>query len=141
MHTTSCPAPTLQPFIFLPYLTAAEHNKTILSIHQYNLGAFIEAHPGSSIAYGSEFHPAEQLEPLLLSHPKWPKLRQTFVHGSQYASRPRDPSHRLQDLEFFGKHGNHKSATTEAGIKLAMQNSDGAATAPNGSRRRMLAML
>jgi hypothetical protein len=116
---TECPAPTLHPFIFDCTTTACEHNQAILTAYQHNLGNVIKDFPGSSISYGSEFRPLNQLEPLLLHHPSWPKLKDLFTHGSRYPVQHRNPEDRLQDIKFFTEYGNHKSASTVTGITLA----------------------
>jgi len=117
---TSCPYRAPHPFIFEPTPAAAEHNKNILSIHDHHLGSVIEAHPSSSISYGSEFRPVVQLEPLLLQHPYWSKLSSTLSCGSSYGLIGSHPhAERLADLEFLHSYNNHKSASSDIGAQLA----------------------
>ena len=117
---SSCPIPKSHPFIFEATAAAATHNKTILSSHNHHLGSVIDAYPMSSIAYGSEFRPIHQLEPLLSQHPYWPKLASTLSSGSHYPLLgSRTPEDRTMDLEFFHTYNNHKSASSDIGIQLA----------------------
>ncbi len=122
---TECLEPKLHPFIFTSTVTASEHNKTILTSYQNNLGNAIADFLASSISYGSEFRPIHQLEPILQHHPSWPKLTDLLTNGSRYQVRNCEPNDRRRDLEFFHHYGNHKSASSPEGAKLALDLLDG----------------
>ena len=46
-------------------------------------------------------------------------MKATLTNGSHYQVAPRDPNDRMQDLDFFLAYGNHKSAASAEGTKLA----------------------
>jgi len=79
-----CPEPSNPPFHFNPTQEAAQHNGAVFSAFGNNLGAVIDAYPSSSISYGSEFRPPDQLQQIWGHHPFWPKLLDTITLGSSY---------------------------------------------------------
>jgi len=115
---TECKMPTQHPFIFQDNDTATKHNMHILHSSLNHLGHTINAHPSSSISYGSEFYLIHQLEWLLSSHHLWPKLKWILTIGSNYPLTPCIESERIQDITIFHKYGNHKSVSMHEGAAL-----------------------
>jgi hypothetical protein len=62
---------------------AARENLSILAKHNYNTGAVIENSRFSPMSIGSEFKPAEVLEPLLGNLKSWPLLKKSLIFGAQ----------------------------------------------------------
>ena len=63
------PAPSQCPLQFEFTLDAASNNASILGDYGFDLGEFIKHHPGSTVIYGSELRPLDQLQPLLQQPP------------------------------------------------------------------------
>ena len=57
------PVPSKCPVEFEFTMDAVTHNSSLLEEAGYDLGKFIDQHPGSTISYGSKLHPLDQLEP------------------------------------------------------------------------------
>ena len=62
------PAPSSCPLQFEFTVEAATYNSNLLEEVGCDLGKFIDQNPGSTISYGSELFPLDQLEPLLIHH-------------------------------------------------------------------------
>lgn len=67
--------------------------------------------------YGSEFRAINLLNKLLFDHSKWPKLKSIILHGANYPLDPITEIERKKDIEFHLQRGNHKSATSQEGLK------------------------
>ncbi len=101
-------------------MDAASHNGETFQAFNNHLGDVIQAFPGSTLSYGSEFRPPEQLHHIWGGHPSWSKLNDTLSHGSSYElNEVRQPHDRVRDLAHLHEYGNHKSATSVEGLKLA----------------------
>ena len=50
----------------------------------FDLDTFIRAHPSTTLSYGSELRPLDQLEPLLRHHPTFPRFSCWHTHGISY---------------------------------------------------------
>ena len=104
------------PFIFERTETAASHNSRIIMNHKGNLDNLMQSLKYSFTHYGSEFRSINLLEKLLSGHSKWPKLKSIILHGTDYPLDPITEKERLEDIEFHIQRGNHKSATSSAGL-------------------------
>ena len=109
------PALTASPIEFEYTIDAVANNSNLLAEVEYDLGKFIDQHPDSTISYGSELRPLDQLESLLsLSHhPSFERLKQNHAHGIDYPLEPLSEEARLTMLENLIERGNHKSALSE----------------------------
>jgi hypothetical protein len=108
--STTVHTPGPAPLVFEATDMAAAHNREILQSYNNNISALLEDHGNSILRQGSEFRPVFILEPLLLHHFRWPKLKQLLTKGSNWPLRPIDDNTRKQkNLEFISR-GNHKSA-------------------------------
>jgi hypothetical protein len=65
-------------------------NFKILEQNNFDLDKVMLDDPFSPLRPGSEFRPIGLLEPIFKSHPLWPRMRQTMVHGAQYSLVPLD---------------------------------------------------
>ena len=103
----------LQPpeFKFEVSQEAAEFNFVLLEKNSFNLHALLNKEEIRSVTrLGSEFKSVQELEPLLHQHPRWQRLKDLFVNGSDWPLLKMDDEKRNQDLVEMIKRGNHKSA-------------------------------
>jgi len=90
---------------------AAQKNLEILRGYDMNLESALQAQPFSSLSIGSEFCPANMLEPLCGLHPLWPRVKQWLLMGVDYPLEPISEADRLADLHANFERGNHQLAT------------------------------
>ena len=107
------PAPTASLIEFEYTIDAATNNSNLLAEVNYSLGKFIDQHPGSTMSYGSELRPLEQLEPLLTHHPSLERFKRNHTYRIDYSLGPIPEEARLTKLENSIERGNHKSALLE----------------------------
>jgi hypothetical protein len=75
----------------------------------------IEAYPGSTLGYGSEFWTVEELTPLLKRHPNFAALKDLLTKGMSYVFlREIDEDTKREEMQSLVTRGNHKSAQDEA---------------------------
>jgi hypothetical protein len=90
---------------------AAAHNSKLLEEHGFDLGKFLAAHSDTTLNYGSEFRPIEQLARILGQHPNFDELQKILTSGMDYRfTRPLTEETREQELTAITERGNHKSA-------------------------------
>lgn len=67
-------------------MKAAQHNaSSLLRELDYGFQNFVQAHTGSTLAFGSEFCPVEQLHALLwCHHPSFDELAEILITGMPY---------------------------------------------------------
>ena len=82
----------------------------ILRKFDNSINDYIASSPGSFISPGSEFRPVDSLEPLLLHHHNWPKVKCILLQGSNWPLRPLSNEERVAKNQEFILRGNHKSA-------------------------------
>jgi hypothetical protein len=107
------PAPSPPPFMFDPnnLLQSARHNTSILEDYGFDLDRLFAAHSDSTVGYGSEFRPIDQLDRVLGGHPNYPQFRPNVTSGMSFLGKclPSEEE-RVRDLELAIAWGNHKSA-------------------------------
>jgi hypothetical protein len=64
--------------------TAVAYNSQLLADEDYDFEAFIASHSNTTLDYGSEFKPIEQLESILGQHPNFLELCKILSHGMDY---------------------------------------------------------
>ena len=90
------------------------HNQNVLESFGYDLKRVIDDNTGSTISFGSEFRPADQLRPLLSRHPLFDAMEKFIYHGMPYIfSRELPAEESLMELTASIARGNHKSANDE----------------------------
>jgi hypothetical protein len=89
---------------------AANHNMSVLANFNFDIQAALQAQFHSPVGLGSEFREPSLLEPLLIRHPFWPRLKSLLIGGAQIPRLPISDDTRAIDLAFHHKRGNHKSA-------------------------------
>jgi len=110
---STAPAPSSSPFQFEFTVEAATHNSNLLEDFGYDLGKFIDQHPGSTISYGSELRPLDQLEPLLYHHHSYEHFKSNYINGIDYPIEQLDDEARNSMLAKSIERGNHKSALSD----------------------------
>ena len=91
-------------------MEAAEHNSSKLEGYGFDLESFIADNPNSTVSYGSELRPLDQLQPLLSHHPNFERFKQNLSHGIDYPISPLSDVECKNMLEHSLQQGNHKSA-------------------------------
>ena len=90
---------------------AADHNFKLFQEANYNLDSILNIKDSPSVtSYGSEFKQVDQLEKLLIHHPRWLTLKKILLKGSDWKLHHIDEKERRGDLFGSLKRGNHKSA-------------------------------
>jgi hypothetical protein len=78
------PAPVSPPVKFDISIKAMEHNSRLLKEADYNLEKLFLASPGTTLDYGSEFCPINQLRQVMGGHPQFEELVTVMTHGMDY---------------------------------------------------------
>ncbi len=108
------PTPVHPPLLFELSDRAAIHNRLLLQQHGNSIHDLISAYPNSFLSPGSEFRPIQVLEPLLMHHHNWPKIKNILLMGSMWPLHPiPEVERKTKNLEFIAR-GNHKSAVKYA---------------------------
>jgi hypothetical protein len=113
---TSAPAPTpASPSVkFDTSSHAMKHNSRLLKESDYNLEKLFLANSGTTLDYGSEFRPINQLRQVMGGHPQFEELVTVLTHGMDYRfHRELDEANRLEELVGMLERGNHKSSEAE----------------------------
>ena len=110
---TAVLAPSSCPLQFEFTVDAATYNSNLMEEIGYNLGKFINQNPGSTISYGSELRPLNQLEPLLVHHQSYDRFKSNHINGIDYPLEPLDNKARNSMLAKSIERKNHKSALSD----------------------------
>ena len=94
-------------------MEAASHNSNLLEEVNYDLGKFIEQNPGTTISYGSELCPLDQIQPLLRHHPTYDRFESNYINGIDYPLEDLSSEAQGKMLEDSIERGNHKSALSD----------------------------
>ena len=94
-------------------IDAATNNSNLLAEVGYDLRKFINKHPGSTMSYGSELRPLDQIGPLLTHHPSFERFKRNHAHGIDYPLEPLPEEERIAMLQNTIERGNHKSVLSE----------------------------
>jgi hypothetical protein len=114
---TPVPTPSAPPFRFDTSHEALRHNEALLRASKFSLEALLEAHHHSTLGYGSEFRPVEQLRSILGSHPHFAALEIILREGMTYRFHTQlSEAERSTELTAMIERGNHKSAEDEPDI-------------------------
>jgi hypothetical protein len=80
----SVPTPAAPPFGFDNSNSALRHNEALLQTSAFNMEALLSNHQNTTLGYGSEFCPVEQLRSTLGSHPHFAALEVILRKGMDY---------------------------------------------------------
>jgi hypothetical protein len=90
---------------------AAKNNKKLLQLYNFNLTALLDDFQGTTLGYGLEFRPVEQLWTILGAHPHFNQLETILTNGMAYQFAEELPdAKRVAELTAIIARGNHKSA-------------------------------
>ena len=109
----NCPSRTItnSNFMFSPSRDAATHNINTLRSFNFDLNKALSTEQHSFTNAGSEFRTTSELEPLLLFHPLWPRLKSHLSSGIKFPLAPLSHALRTQDLTSALAFGNHRGVT------------------------------
>ncbi len=91
---------------------AADHNARLLEQHDWCLASLLETQRNTPLYPGSEFRPAELIDPLVNTHPLWSNVKAWLRHGVSFPLKPIPETERRADLAAILARGNHKGAIT-----------------------------
>ena len=93
---------------------AAAHNSAIIANNDYDFTKTLEAtSPGTQLAYGSEFRPAKELEPIFHHHELWDRTNRLLQQGSTIPLLSSNPTLDKEDVKLGLERGNHKGAAKQ----------------------------
>ena len=118
------PEPVKPQFMFEMSRRAAAKNYLVLGKYGFDFDKTIRAQVNSPVAYGSEFKPANILEPLFGRHPFWPRLKDILSNGSDWQLEPISEEARQQDLREALDRGNHKGAQRKLDVLIELVSKD-----------------
>ncbi|MCP4195054.1 MAG: hypothetical protein GY768_31015, partial [Planctomycetaceae bacterium] len=96
---------------------AQSHNTSLLANHDFDIHKLIESQKGSTMYYGSEFRPLDDLRKLLGGHPNFEELETVLETGMPYRyTQELTETDRMEELTAMIERGNHKSATNNAAV-------------------------
>ncbi|KAI2513078.1 hypothetical protein MHU86_1370 [Fragilaria crotonensis] len=114
ISATPVATPSRSPFLFEVTTEAAAHNGALLAEAGFDLGRFLSNYQDTTLGYGCEFRPPNQLEPLLRHHPHFQKLSELLTNGMSYHfNTVLTPEEEKAELDAILARGNHKSATAD----------------------------
>jgi hypothetical protein len=103
--------PTAPPAWFDVSKEAVQHNSGLLEACDFDLTKFLASHQDSTLAFGSEFRPVEQLRTILGGHPNFAFFTDVLASGMEFHfSHQLSEDQRLAELDEMVSRGNHKSA-------------------------------
>ena len=116
IRVTASPStvPKPPPFLFRTDALALEHNAELLKEYDYDLSLLLPDFQDTTIAYGSEFRPIDDLRSVFGKHPNFEFFESTVLNGMTYHfDRELTEDERMAELEAQVLRGNHKSATSD----------------------------
>jgi hypothetical protein len=109
------PVPQKPPVRFDTSDESIQHNSELLRQFDYDLNKLLEAHGHTTLNYGAEFRPVQQLEKVLGPHPNFAFFRTVLRDGMNYFFKSElTEEQRKAELHANVERGNHKSADASA---------------------------
>jgi hypothetical protein len=113
--STPSPTPAASPIQFDISPKNLEANTKLLEETDYDITRFLAQHQHTTLGFGSEFRPIEQLRQVLGKHPHFPELTSILEKGMPYIySNEISEETRNQEVQAMLTRGNHKSAEEES---------------------------
>jgi hypothetical protein len=113
--STRVDPPKPPPIHFDTTPEALATNNQLLRDHGFDLGSLIEGSQDTTLGYGSEFRPLDQLEKVHGGHPEFKVLEGFVNNGMGYHFKKEiTEAERLNELRGMVERGNHKSAEEES---------------------------
>ena len=111
VHHTPVDPPAKPPFRFDTSEEALRHNAEVLSSADFDLERVLLDHQSTTLGFGSEFRPPDQLSAVFGQHPLLPKLILLVTCGMDYRfHRQLTEEERVSEMWAILERGNHKSA-------------------------------
>jgi hypothetical protein len=108
---TKVRTPDAPPVRFDTTPEGLQFNSDLLRDFDYDLEKFMESQSSTTMGYGAEFRPLEQLNKIFHSHPVFPFFREILSFGMDYRfTSELTEEERIAELDANVKRGNHKSA-------------------------------
>jgi hypothetical protein len=108
---TTVRTPDAPPVRFDTTPAGLQFNSNLLRDYDYDLEKFMAAHTSTTMGFGSEFRPLDQLDQILHSHPIFPFFREILSKGMDYRfTKELSEEQRLSELQANVERGNHQSA-------------------------------
>jgi hypothetical protein len=113
--TTDVEPPRPAPIVFKTSPEALQANDHLLKSYSYDLERLFADFQDTTLGYGSEFRPLDQLEKVLGGHPEFEALAGLVRNGMDYRFKTEiSESERLRELQGMLERGNHKSTEKES---------------------------
>jgi hypothetical protein len=110
------PTPSIPPFRFGTTPPELAHNARVIEAAGFDFDQLLPLHQGSTLGFGSEFRPVEDLKPLLAKHPLFTFVAKILSEGMDYeyhVGKQLTESERLVEMSGQLQRGNHKSVGDE----------------------------
>jgi hypothetical protein len=106
--------PLPAPFTFATTPEALKSNDKLIQDFDFDLGLLFKEYQDTTLNYGSEFRPLDQLEKVLGGHPEFGVLSELISKGMDYKFKKEiTEEERERELQGMTTQGNHKSAKKE----------------------------
>jgi hypothetical protein len=113
LESSQTPPP---PFLFRTDPAALKHNADLLKKYDYDLSKLLPDFQDTTVAYGAEFRPIEDLKIIFGRHPNFEFFEATVLNGMDYHfTTELTEDERMAELEAQMARGNHSSATSDLG--------------------------
>ena len=107
------PPPLPPPVKFGIDTKSLQHNTNLLRENNFDLANIIDKNQHTSLAFGAEFRPIEDLQRIYHKHPLFNFFQRLHQRGMDYIyKRELTENERMAELDANIKRGNHKSATS-----------------------------
>jgi hypothetical protein len=114
VFNSDVPTPTKPPVRFDVHQHDLQFNSELLRDYDYDFEKFLAEQSGSTLDFGSEFRPLDQLIQVLGTHPNFPELSEIVTTGMPYRYEVElSEEERVTELTAMLERGNHKSAKDE----------------------------
>ena len=102
------------PFRYSPDDESVKHNSKVLESFDFDLEKLLQNFQHTSLYYGNEFRPIEDLESIYGNHDLFPFFKKVHQNGMEYKyTRELTPDEKMAELEAQLQKGNHKGAVTQ----------------------------
>ena len=111
----AAPAPTASPVKFSLSEEAIQFNTALLKDNELSLDRLLLEHQHTTLGFGSEFRPLEQLETILGQHPNFSFFSDVLSHGMSYHfTEELSEADRQAEVTAMLERGNHKSVEADS---------------------------
>jgi hypothetical protein len=112
---TEAPAPKAPPVSFDLSKEAVLHNTELLSDSNLSMESLLMKHQDTTLGFGSEFRPLDQLELVLGQHPNFPFFADVLANGmSHHFTEELSDEQRRAEVDAMILRGDHKSVQQES---------------------------